>query len=169
VAILNPVHLLSQAEGLIQAPPSGPPKQADLRRAVSAAYYAVFHCTLTITADELVGVTKRNTASYALVYRSVDHGTLKRLCQRLAQSNVPAELLKHFPKLELGRHIQRIASAIVELQEQRHLADYDPTQRYKISDARRAIEMAEDAIRRFGKLHAKRKQAVAILLCFSKR
>jgi hypothetical protein len=77
--------------------------------------------------------------------------------------------LKHFPKLELGRHIQRIASAIVELQEQRHLADYDPTQRYKISDARRAIEMAEDAIRRFGKLHAKRKQAVAILLCFSKR
>jgi hypothetical protein len=42
MAILNPEHLLQQAERLIQPPPAGPPRQVDLRRAISGAYYDAF-------------------------------------------------------------------------------------------------------------------------------
>jgi hypothetical protein len=39
LAILNPEHLFEQAEKLVIPPPAGPPRQVDIRRAVSAAYY----------------------------------------------------------------------------------------------------------------------------------
>src|SRR5215216_7618181 len=45
VAILNPEHLFDQAEKLILSPPAGRPRQVDIRRAISAAYYGVFHAT----------------------------------------------------------------------------------------------------------------------------
>jgi hypothetical protein len=50
MATLNPDHLLAQAERLIRAPPAGPPLQVDVRRAISAAYYSVFHAVLTAAA-----------------------------------------------------------------------------------------------------------------------
>src|ERR1051326_8403917 len=80
VAILDPEHLLEQAQRLAEPPSAGPPRQVDVRRAISAAYYAVFHATLAAAADQFVGVTKRATSQYALVYRSVDHKTLRELC-----------------------------------------------------------------------------------------
>ena len=43
--IPNPEHLLDQAERLA-ATGTGAPRQTNLRRAISAAYYAVFHRTL---------------------------------------------------------------------------------------------------------------------------
>ena len=54
MATLNPDHLLDQAERLTTAPGSGPPRQADLRRAISTAYYAVFHAIATDAADQFV-------------------------------------------------------------------------------------------------------------------
>src|SRR5262249_25719796 len=53
VAILDPEHLFDQADRLVAPPPAGPPRQADVRRAISAAYYAVFHGTLAAVADHL--------------------------------------------------------------------------------------------------------------------
>lgn len=46
VAILNPDHLFEQADRL--AAPFGPGtiRQVDVRRAISAAYYGVFHAIL---------------------------------------------------------------------------------------------------------------------------
>src|ERR1700691_675527 len=82
LAILNPEHLLEQANRLIAPPPAGPPRQVDVRRAISAAYYAVFHATLAAAADQLVGVTKRASSGYTLVYRSIDHKELRELFSR---------------------------------------------------------------------------------------
>jgi hypothetical protein len=56
VAILNPEHLLEQAERLIEPPPAGPPRQVDIRRAISSAYYAVFHATLAAAARRFGGL-----------------------------------------------------------------------------------------------------------------
>src|SRR3954454_4175598 len=39
LAILNPEHLFQQAEQLILPPAAGPPRQVNIRRAISAAYF----------------------------------------------------------------------------------------------------------------------------------
>jgi uncharacterized protein (UPF0332 family) len=54
VAILNPDQLFEQAEKLI-AIPAGRPRQVDIRRAISSAYYAIFHAIITAAADQFVG------------------------------------------------------------------------------------------------------------------
>src|ERR1700757_100666 len=73
VAILNPAHLFEQADKLIAPPPHGPPRQVDLRRAISSAYYGAFHAVLAAIANRFIGSTKQSTSLYSLVYRSVDH------------------------------------------------------------------------------------------------
>jgi hypothetical protein len=76
VTILNPDHLFDQADRLIVST-AGPPRQVDLRRAISAAYYGVFHIVATAVADQFVGAGRRSTPEYALAYRRIDH---KALC-----------------------------------------------------------------------------------------
>jgi hypothetical protein len=66
MTIPNPEYLLEQAAKLARAPIAGAPRQTDLRRAISAAYYAVFNFTLTCLADEFVGVQQRPGRRYAL-------------------------------------------------------------------------------------------------------
>ena len=88
MTVLNPEHLLAQARVLTAAPSAGPPRQVDVRRAISAAYYAVFHAILTAAADEFVGVGQRVKPNYALVYRSIDHRHLSAVCS-IARAKVP--------------------------------------------------------------------------------
>ena len=169
MAVLNPDHLFDQAEKLIAAPAAGPPRQVDLRRAVSTAYYAVFHYILTAAADEFIGVTKRNTALYTLVYRSVDHRGLKELAQEVRKPQPTAKYSKYVPAKGFGNNIQAFAVAVVELQEKRHVADYDPSARMKTSDASAVVATARSAIRRFEKATAARRKAFLALMLFPPR
>src|SRR2546428_459657 len=65
VAVLNPNHLFEQPNKLITTR-VGPPRRVDIRRAISAAYYATFHATITAAADQFIGVTSRDTSRYGL-------------------------------------------------------------------------------------------------------
>lgn len=169
MAILSFEHLLEQAEALIEAPPAGPPRQVNLRRAISAAYYALFHYILTMAADEFVGTTKRTTPRYSLVYRSVDHSSLRKLCLDAVKASMPEKLGKFAPKSGLGPNIQAFAGTALELQQKRHLADYDPSYRVKTSDAELAIAASRSAIARFGKATTVRRKAFLTLLLFPPR
>ena len=126
MAVLNPDHLLEQADGLIVPPGGGAPRQADLRRAISNAYYAVFHAVVTQAADELVGKTNRTTPRYALVYRSIDHSSLRKVCENVDKKTLPQKYSKYSPKGGFGPDLTALANAVVDLQEKRHSADYDP-------------------------------------------
>ena len=54
----NPEHLFEQAERLVEPLPSeAEPRQTDLRRALSAAYYGLFHFTLAAATDMFFGET----------------------------------------------------------------------------------------------------------------
>lgn len=167
--ILNPDHLFDQAEKLLAPPPAGPPRQVDLRRAISAAYYGVFHFVLTAAADEFVGVTKRATVRYALVYRSVDHRGLRDLCNEMKKSQLSAKYDRTAPASGFGANIQAFASAFIELQEKRHAADYDPSIRVKTSDALLALSTARSAVRRFTGANATRRKAFLSLVLFAPR
>src|SRR5947207_2881447 len=89
LTIVNPEHLFEQADKLSSSA-SGAPRQADLRRAISSAYYGIFHAVMTAAADQFVGVTKRSTSRYGLVYRSVDHAWLRTLCEEVKKPTMAA-------------------------------------------------------------------------------
>ena len=62
---------------------TAPVRPARLRRAVSAAYYALFHHVLRTGADRFIGTSRRHTAGYAMLYRSFAHARMKDVCQEI--------------------------------------------------------------------------------------
>src|ERR1700694_340759 len=169
VAILNPEHLFEQPDRLIEPPPAGPPRQVDVRRAISAAYYGGFHAALTAAADQFVGVVKRSTSQYTLVYRSVDHKIIREVCLEVKKPQLTDKYARHAPAAGFGPDIQAFAAAILELQEKRHSADYDPSIRVKTSDAILAISAARSALTRFHAADAAGREAFLGLLLFRPR
>jgi hypothetical protein len=170
MAILNSQHLLEQATRLLEMKSAlGTVRQVDRRRAISAAYYAVFHAILTATADEFAGTAARKTARYALVYRSIDHARLESLCKDVNRENLPDRLVAYAPANGFGPNIREFSALLVELKEKRISADYDPSHWIKIADAKQAIESARSAIDRFGKANPPRRKAFLTLLVFLPR
>jgi uncharacterized protein (UPF0332 family) len=150
---MKPDHLLDQAEFLIDRP--GRPRQANLRRAVSAAYYAVFHFMLRAAADLVVGAATRRSSPkiYARAYRAIEHGDLRRL--KNPQSRDP--------------NITRLSTSAVKLQQDRHEADYDPLHRVSKADAISSVRLARSAITCFEDAPADEKKACLTLLLFRER
>ncbi len=169
MAILNPDHLFEQAERLVEPPPAGPPRQVDVRRAVSAVYYGIFHATITAAADHFVGAIHRSSGRYTLVYRSIDHGSLRRLCEDITKSNLPAKYAPFMPQGGIGANISAFAAAMLDLQEQRHLADYDPSIRLRTSNAKTAVQIARAALQRFRNAQPAEREAFLSLLVFPPR
>lgn len=169
MAVLNPDHLLDQAHRLATPPRVGAPRQADLRRAISAAYYGVFHAVVTEAADDFVGKTRRHTPRYSLVYRSIDHRSLRAICDDIVKTTLPAKYSKYEPKGGFGLDLRALATAVIELQEKRHAADYDPLFRVKVSDASTAVDTGRTALGRFRSANQTRRKAFLSLVVFSPR
>ena len=167
MAVLNPDHLFEQANKLI-ASQAGPPRQVDIRRAISAAYYAMFHATITAAVDQFIGITNRDTSRYGLVYRSVSHAWLRDLCKEVQKPTPSSKFKPYAPSNGFGSNITAFAAALVELQEKRHAADYDVMIRMNKSDAVLAISTAKAALRRFGK-SSKAERVAYLSVCSSRR
>ena len=166
MAILNPDHLFEQADKLISPLPAGPPRQVDLRRAISSAYYGLFHSCLAAAADEFVGFTQRATGRYALVYRSIDHKTLRELCNEARKQTPPVKYVPYFPSGGFDANIQAFSTAAIELQQKRHGADYNPQPRFRTSDALLAVSTARSAVQRFKAANDEhRRMFVTLLVC----
>jgi hypothetical protein len=169
VPVLNPEHLFDQARALIGPPPAGPPRQADLRRAISACYYAIFHATLTAAADLVVGAVHRPTPRYELVYRSISHRWLRELSEGVAKANLPNRIKAYAPQSGFGPDLVAFASAVVEIREKRHSADYDPLFRVVTSEALLALRAAERALDRLRNANSAEREAYLTLLLFQPR
>lgn len=167
--ILDAEHLIEQAAQLIKPPPAGPPRQVDLRRAISSAYYAVFHQTLAAAADTVVGRTHRASSRYALVYRSINHRQLKETCEVVLRSPISPKFRDHVPVGGVGLELLRFASAVPALQEARHEADYDPRPRFRTSDAVLRIDLARTALRHWAAATVEQRTAFLMLLLFPPR
>src|SRR5882672_140703 len=165
----NPDHLLDQVDRLVAPPAGGAPRQTDLRRAISSAYYALFHALATEAADGLAGARHRQSPGYALIYRSVGHRSLRALCDNVSKASLPAKYSKYAPKGGFGGDLEAVASALVDLQDKRHLADYDPTFKARTSDAFLAVATARDALSRFRRASRQSRRAFVSLAAFSPR
>jgi len=147
VAVPNPQEFFDQANKLIAPHEGMKPTQVDLRRAVSAAYYGLFHATVAAAADQFVGRTNPLTGQYALAYRSVQHGRLRDKCK--ANSCVPTKYESYVPARNFGQDIQRFAFGVVQLQQKRHTHDYDPLTTATLSDATEAVKLARASLEAF--------------------
>jgi hypothetical protein len=141
----------------------------DLRRAISSAYYGLFHATLTAAADNVVGRTRRSSPEYGLVYRRVDHKALRDLCLEVQKATLPAKYKGYEPTGGFGPNIRAFAAGVIQLQDARHAADYDPMLLFKTADARLAISTGRSALTRFGRASARQRGRFLSLLLFSPR
>lgn len=104
------------------------PKQAELRRAVSSAYYALF-LTLGGDAADLFISSSSNPEAWRRVHRALDHGRLRKVCR--AQVSGP---------------LSTVSTTLLALQEARHDADYDPHASFGRAETLLLISAAEQAI-----------------------
>ena len=118
--------LLDQAQHLARREKNRP-KQASLRRAVSTAYYALFHLLIAEASRNWRWPAHRH--SFA---RAFEHGRMKTACDR--QRAVLEAYFKtkpgENPRLLAARHLHVVADTFVEMQQQRHIADYDNSIRW---------------------------------------
>jgi hypothetical protein len=167
MAVINPRHLLEQASALLST--KRKPRQVDLRRAVSNAYYAVFHQLLIAAADEFVGKTLRQEKRYALVYRSVDHAAARRICEEAARPRPTAKYQNFVREAGFETNIRTYAANLVVLQAKRNEADYDPSHALSTVDAMNAIYLADTAINSFADANSDDRKLFLTLLLFPPR
>lgn len=149
-------ELLGVARRLAKASPKKP-RQADLRRAVSTSYYALFHALARSSADVLLGVgADRPDKAWNHVYRALDHGFAKKACRRLRELGFPADICF-------------CGDAFVILQEARHEADYNPSYRIDRAETLAFVDTAEKAIARLKAVSRKDRKALAIQLLLNRR
>jgi uncharacterized protein (UPF0332 family) len=148
--------LIVTARRLARASPSKP-RQADLKRAISTSYYALFQALCEDATDLLVGGgPSRSEEAWVRVYRSLDHGFAKSACREIRNSSLPPTILE-------------CARAFVELQEIRHKADYDPRATFTRAEALEWVNQAEVAIAGLRAAPRGDRKAFAVLILIKKR
>ena len=162
---MNPEHLLTIAEGLASGRMGsqlGRPRQAELRRSISAAYYALFHTLAGNCANLLVGgrSSTQTKQAWRQTYRALDHGQVKRQCTERR----PKRVLGKFPQ-----GIQDFADQLVRMQWQRHLADYDPFEHFYRSTVSQFTEETKAVIAEFEQVDQNDRRAFAVFVLFDLR
>ena len=152
---VNPHDLIQTARRHAE-PGAEPPTQADLRRAVSTAYYAQFHCLAGTAADLLAG-TSPDSPEWLQVYRALEHDKARRACRQQA-------VMRTFPM-----EIRNFAEAFDALQKARQHADYAPEGEYSKPDVLATINTAEDAIVEFEQAGARHRRSFAVHVLFKWR
>ena len=114
---------------------TGQPRWVARSRSVSTAYYALFHALADCCGRELIGA-RRPWPAFRHVYRSLDHGQARRVFMAVLKDTTfsdPARSLAEF---------------FIELQSERHSADYDPAYRITSSELTDLIGAVRNAIDR---------------------
>ena len=138
--------LIEQSEHLAEREPTKP-RQASLRRAISTAYYALFHMLINDGALKLVPsspVWLRDQAQ-----RAFTHGEMRSACEAFSRSS---KTYSHLLVPPLESELQSVAAAFVELQQLRHAADYELSQTFDRVNVLEAIELAKTAMADWNKV-----------------
>ena len=150
--------LIATARLLTATPPTNTqPLQDSLRRAVSTAYYAMFHALAISNADCLVGTPydALTEHSWSRAYRGLNHNTARR------------NLLQD--RALFSSQIQQFADVFAQLQDLRHQADYDPNRTFTLPQTLDWIERAEDAIEGFMQSDVDERKMVAMQSLIGRR
>jgi uncharacterized protein (UPF0332 family) len=117
-------QLKEQAYHLLNREPTRP-RIVSLRRAVSTAYYALFHLVI----DEGCRLIFKQDVQQNLIFykatRAIRHDRLKLVSLALLKSPLSAELQTYFGASPISQDLKTLCQQIANLQDARHEADYD--------------------------------------------
>ncbi len=129
------------------------PRQASLRRAISAAYYALFHLLVADGARRLSPA--KPDGLRALVQRAFNHGDMRNVCKGFAdgheaavrnrQPGQPPPATRRLITLPLDLRLFSVAQTFVDLQELRHEADYNLDRQWRRLDVLSTVRIARQA------------------------
>ncbi|MBZ0252896.1 MAG: hypothetical protein K8I02_06100 [Candidatus Methylomirabilis sp.] len=137
--------LLEQAARLAELDPRRP-KQASLRRAVSTAYYALFHLLVHEACGRLVSGPGRTRLRQCLG-RAFQHEAMKEAAKGFASQSVSTKIVPALQGATVQSELVRVASAFVDLQQARHEADYDTARRFTRQETLDLVDQADRAFR----------------------
>lgn len=138
-----PADLLEQAKHLANREKKRP-RQASLRRAVSTAYYALFHLLI-----HEATLNWKRAGQRALLARFFEHGKMKNACEKQR-----GDCAKYFhaspppapgPDLDFMNNLYRVANTFFQSQQQRHSADYDNSKVWTRTEVLTLIQLVEEA------------------------
>lgn len=126
------------------------------RRAVSTAYYAVFHAIAEMCAREMLGGARTNSYEFERVYRALEHGSLKSVFNG--------------PPLNANMQLKQLGILIAQLQSERHRSDYLPMRKlYTAKTCAQHLASATLAITLLEGLSREDRKALAVTLLFKNR
>ena len=152
---MNPKDFLDVSWKLIDFK-RGRPRPVDLRRAVSTAYYALYHCLAKSNADLLVGRSGLRRA-WTQSYRALNHNAAQKRCKNNAMMSL-------FPP-----EIRLFADVFCMQQIARNEADYNPLKKFYQYEVSWSIIDAEMAINAFMQADRAHRRAFAIYLLLNQR
>jgi uncharacterized protein (UPF0332 family) len=154
------IDLLEQARHLARRE-RGKPKQASLRRALSSAYYALFHLLSEEAAAQSVPASVGMLRP--ITRRAINHSDLRKVCNWFVNNSLP----KDFPwRRPASADLRLVAQLFLRLQENRHEADYDMTIRYTRTGVIALVEDAENAFATWNRIRATDEGRAFLLLLF---
>lgn len=158
--------LLDQARHLARQD-TGKPKQASLRRAVSTAYYALFHLLIADFVHTMLPGHKK--ALMDRVSRVFNHADMLKSCRQWSQT-APPLIIYELTGGPIHARLNSVAKTFIEMQEARHEADYDVSARLSRSTVLQRIEATELAFKDWSAM-SKTDQGIAFLasLAFATR
>lgn len=118
------------------------PKQANLRRAVSTAYYALFHLLIDDALNVLSPTAPQGLAH--IMRRAFNHADMKAACKGFGSSN-PQTQLHPLVSLPVPSDLAYVANTFVDLQINRHLADYDVSDTWSRVQTLALVQSVESA------------------------
>ena len=132
--------LLAQAKHLARRELQRP-KQASLRRAVSAAYYALFHMLVHDASRRLV----RDASVQKLMGRAFLHTEMNKASKSFAGGSLPQRFDLITGGQAIPNSLRNVAQTFVDLQQARHEADYNLAKSFLRADVEALIDQAEQA------------------------
>ena len=152
---MNSPDLIDAARTLAESRGT-PLTESRLRRAVSTAYYAMFHTLAASAADLFIGAER--SPAWHRAYRALEHGRAKSACRQ-------GRAMREFPAA-----VRDFAEAFVTLQKARHEADYAlDAGTYEESDVLASIASAQRAIGDFERAGADARRSFAAHVLFKQR
>jgi uncharacterized protein (UPF0332 family) len=140
------------------------PKQANLRRAVSAAYYALFHLLTNEGARKITPAGPQRLLSQ--VSRAFEHATMRHVCKSLLAPNSALVTAFHLRPTD---DLRAVAEAFNSLQDARHTADYDLSSNLDRDDAVLNIRLAESAFAAWHRVRASDEANVFLVALLMKK
>lgn len=144
---IDPQQLLDLAKRLV-GPDTGAP-EAELRRGISTAYYALFHLLIKETMTNFVS----DAAFRTKVGRAFQHGSMRNVCEKYnpKPNKETGEFVtqegNNFPSQVIAPDVRMIAATFISLHEARETADYDDAATVRHAEALAAVQQVEQAFR----------------------